>query len=812
EARFDETKQEARELLAALKGKKEGETDIQTAARLGHKEMRAKHLIRVIHQQWPGELGTLDKDYVSFTKEDDRQLAEALDRLPIGGTPAQLYELLESDYPPFIERHGTKVPKRIAKTVRNRLGVESWRVEQQTRLAKLMAQVSKDHPGASMRELYALARDVHPIAFPIASLRNGPARWKADPNGYPEIALLLDEDGKLPWEREVGAAAKPSGAQADTSLPAATWAAHYRESGTMPSVPAGETMDTFDDAQVKALHELYWSVPPGTSLTGVVEMAAKRPEFQGRTKPITDKQLGRTFAKMPESFPWEWRSRNLAFTSCVLVDALMAAPMGTSVTKIVDRLQMEYPAFPGRSTFTQASRGRGSWAAEPKRFPFVEKLPQRKDGTFVLEAQGEVRGVETTIHGKLKLNADLARTVEKLALSDDVRFDWELDDLNAYLRGKLGDGWSDSTFRNLRNRHGDILPDFHAIRHEAKRRLCELIRDLHGEPRNIDSAADMSRVLHEEHGFPEYDQVRYVDFRNDFDFVPKFRESRAASKRDEARALLDAILADPDQGLWETAKTLGHGREQAKWLLKVIHDQWPDVLPGLDAPRVAYTAADKKAMQQAIDDGPYGASMADMWGIMKTEHPEFFERHPLSGPMVLYQVVRRELGIGGWQQTQRLRTEELIAKVLDSPQQGMTLVDLHAFLQDEYDVRMSYSTLIKWQREWKKEPAKFPHITALSTRHNDPKTGKVVRAYPWDFAKIPYTESLAKQVTAVIEANEGKSLPEIMKILRGDPEFKARYPTFETRHIHHLRKRFDFVPLIDDLKVRGRDARQKAQW
>ena len=42
----------------------------------------------------------------------------------------------------------------------------------------------------------------------------------------------------------------------------APFATYYRQAEAQPSLPPGKTIETFDDAQVKAIHELYFSVGP----------------------------------------------------------------------------------------------------------------------------------------------------------------------------------------------------------------------------------------------------------------------------------------------------------------------------------------------------------------------------------------------------------------------------------------------------------------------------------------------------------------------------------------------------------------------
>jgi hypothetical protein len=54
---------------------------------------------------------------------------------------------------------------------------------------------------------------------------------------------------------------------------------YYPAAGVLPTVPEGKTVLTFDNAQVRWFHRMYWSAPPGMRLPELMKLAKKADEF-----------------------------------------------------------------------------------------------------------------------------------------------------------------------------------------------------------------------------------------------------------------------------------------------------------------------------------------------------------------------------------------------------------------------------------------------------------------------------------------------------------------------------------------------------
>jgi hypothetical protein len=196
---------------------------------------------------------------------------------------------------------------------------------------------------------------------------------------------------------------------------------YYKEARATPKMPPGQpTVDTFDLKQIEALHRAYWSAPATASLSDMIALAKKDPAFKSR-KDVDDRQVGRLFAKMPDCFPWGWRSRTLAMTSHVLVDALVKTPQGTPLGQVIDALRQKDKEFPDYGAFKKAATS--AWVEEPARFPFAKVLNKTDNGYALVPIGASTTSSAVTMEkGRLRLTAELAKEVAKLAEHPSVRF------------------------------------------------------------------------------------------------------------------------------------------------------------------------------------------------------------------------------------------------------------------------------------------------------------------------------------------------------------------------------------------------------
>jgi adenosylhomocysteinase len=575
------------------------------------------------------------------------------------------------------------------------------------------------------------------------------------------------------------------------------WASYYPESKRAPKIAAGETIDTFDEAQARALHRAYWSAPPEASLPEMIKVAVKDPAFKHRKEAVDERQVGRLFAKIPESFPWGWRSRALAATSHLLVDALVKAPKGTPVTGIISQIEKEHPGFPGYTAFKKAAVS--TWGEEPDRFPFAKELEKTKGG-FLLQACGPTPEIHTDRLGRLSLNRALADKVTELSDDPSIRFDWGFEDFVAFLQTKLGEAFGEKTFQNLRDQFPDV-PTYTEIRAKACRRLCELIRDLHAS--GLKEGKQLLLELHKKHGYPHWHTSQLTYFRNLHpDLVPDFKATKAEESYAEARALLDEIKKRPDESYIEVGATLGYNARRAHGLVSLIHKRWEDELPTQYKPP-SYTLADKKILERAVEDAPLNAQIEDVLQILRTEAPEFLEVHPFVSAESFYASLRSVLEIDSWRELQQKRYAKVFADVASRSPPGTTLSELITTIQDEYPGAYGPSSVKRFVEKWKAHPKDFPEITKLKD-----SGGK----FPWERSRINQTEALAKRVGQAIEANPKKTVRQIVNALMKDKHFATEYPTFSVNTVHHLRSKYPKrVPFVDDLEIHGNEERLAAR-
>lgn len=587
------------------------------------------------------------------------------------------------------------------------------------------------------------------------------------------------------------------------------FASHYRQSKEVPRLPKGKpTLDTFDEAQVQALHRAYWGAPATAALANMAALAFRDPAFRGRKiDDATERQVGRLMEKLPESFPWGWRSRALAATSHVLVDALVKAPIGTSVTSVLEGLQKKDPAFPGLSAFSRASRE--AWVQEPARFPFVAAslVNEGGKGGFRIEARGAAAGIRRDTHGRFAMTEELAKQVGKLAQSPAIDYGWTREDFCAFVDDELGGkgAFTKSTFLTLRTSYPKLVPDYLEVRAASRLRVAEAIHDLYVNS-GVTTAQGMVVALHEKIGTPLWktSMLTYLRLQHP-ELVPDFKAAKAEGAYADARALLDAVLAAPEQSRLEVGRALGHDKQRVNELWRLAGNRWPNEVE--KRTRTPFSAEDVRMLQQAIADAPLNATMRDLLDIVATEHPQLLERHPWASPESFYQCAVAPHGgfQGTWHQEQERRYLERFADVVKRSPQGTTLREVVNLLLDEHEGAYGISQVNRMLAAAR--GAHPPAHLALLVGLKDKKG-----SFPWESARLELTQALAKTVGAAIKHHQGMALIDIVRTLRRDPAFAKEHPAFTNETVHHLRARFpELVPYVDDVALGPDERRIDAQ-
>ena len=593
---------------------------------------------------------------------------------------------------------------------------------------------------------------------------------------------------------------------------------HYPAARAVPKLPAGkDTIDTFDEAQVRALHRAYWSADATASLGDMAKLAFKDPAFKGRAMDAaTERQIGRMFEKLPESFPWGWRSRTLAATSCLLVDALVRTPAGTSVTSIIEGLQKRDPAFPTLASFSKASRD--GWVNEPERFPFAKHLVNEgPPGGYKLEARGKAPAIRKDGQGRFVMTRELAEKVRELSTSPAIEYAWTRADFARFVDDQLdgGGAFTESTLTSIRGAFPRVAPEFNEVRAAWRERIAVTIHELYTKE-GIDTADGLIQALHERLSTPLWKSTMITWFRQQHpDLVPELQADKHASAYADARALLDAVLASPDTPRLHVGRALGHSDERVRELFKLVAKRWPDELE--TSTRTPITKDDVRMLRQAMADVPLNATMRDLMRVLEQEHPLFLERHPYSTPESLYSsAVVSHGGLSGssWNEEQQGRYVEVFVDAVKRSPEGTALKEIVNVILDEHQGAYSLSNvnnLLVAARKHEGAPGKAPPPLAALLALRD-RSG----AFPWERAKVKLTFALAQRVGREIEARPGAKVIDVVRVLQRDAAFMKQNPTFTTDHVHHLRARYPkVVPYVDDgplSATRGKrlDAQRKA--
>ena len=608
-----------------------------------------------------------------------------------------------------------------------------------------------------------------------------------------------------------GAARTPSAAAPRGLKP---FADYYPASQRPPKLGAGEAVAGFTEKEARAIHELYWAADDTISFEDFIARCVKHPALKGhvvgRGSALDKDAFAKLFSRLPESFPFPWRSRQLAAASRTFVEALARAPRGTPVKQVHAALAEKDPAFPTVGAFFQAAKD--SWKKNPERFPFLAALP-KAGGAYVLEAFGakDPNVYEKTPQGSLQVTAHNARLLRAVLASDEIMYGWGLEELNAFLNEKIGGGVERHTLRMMRERlpAKDSVPSLDDLMKPAGLRLARLIKRLFDG--GMRDPNDVRRALHEQHGYPLWTRKVTDNLRAAHpDLVPQFKEAREEARRDEARAFLAEIKERPGVPYADVARAVGMDPAAAMDLIENIRRNDPDALPRdhAHAPKTAYkgapyTDADKQILRALVDGAGLGDTFHDLVTTLKATHPEFLQRHRYSHPDFLGQALRTQLGITDWRLVQQQRYSKLFADHARRSPAGTEFEDLLRFMQDEYPGAYSRAAAQKLAKRWDAHPELYPEIDALRDEH-----GKL----PWQLSRVRPTKELAERVAKAIRENQGASVPDVVKALQADPQFHAKHPRFNQEHVHILRSAFpNVVPFVDELgHLRGAVAKKAA--
>ncbi len=572
----------------------------------------------------------------------------------------------------------------------------------------------------------------------------------------------------------------------------AQWAANFPARKVVPHVDPNANSRGFNAAQYKAIHHLFWTAPVGASPDDILKLAAKDPAFKG--DPPTRDQLNNLPKYRPDSFPFTFADRQRSMSSFVLIETLLHTPADVPLEDVFSKLTKEIPGFMSQPALGRMAR-RG-WAAEPKLFPFAKKLPRSEHGEgFALKTQGKISGLPR-FGDTLALSPQLARTVSDLVDDPRIQYGWEMPEILALVSKDLGVEFTYQQWKHLREKFPSI-PDVFEVQASARKRFAELVRTVWKE-HHLTSGTDLADLLHKDYGYPVYDSARFVALREEFPkLIPGFRAAQKSQFEIDGEAFVTAVNAHPNDTFEQIGARLGFDANRVKALVRMVRITDPAAIAARQNRQPPFTAADKKALQAALDASPVGSTMQELLDELPGAAPEFAARHPLRDGDELARVVRRELGIDDWLAHERLRLEQLVTRVAKGADAGVSLQEIHDHLRDEFGARVSYTQLKSVIREAEAHPA----------RHHDlAKIRNSAGRYPWEIG-FDFTKSLAQTVGDAMRAHPKQTLDEDVATLMKDPSFAAKYPTFGKVHIQQLRIRFpDQIPYIDEIRE-GRENR-----
>lgn len=791
EAKRDATARHAKAIVDAFVG---GEADsfADAARQLGVPEARRDYIANKAAALHRAEVGLVRK-VERYDDQDVQAIRAAYERLPIGASPPELFALVAERSPRFAQRHDFKHHSNFARVAKETLDIDDWAIEQRSLLAELMAKVAPTmREGFTSSELYDAMNEVRPIGFTRLTVRDLRSLWNRSTALPERIEKLRDAEGHFPWQHGSASLNQRHARQL------AAFAGFYPQASNTPSLPPGETLDGFNESQLRTLHQLYWSMPPMATIDELATEAGRRPAFKNAGELAHKAKIGRLFGKRRDSFPWPWPSRGLTLGSYLFVQALQEAPSGSLVADVAPRLKGEWGAFFKDQQFRVCSRT--SWVKEPERFPFLEELP-KKDGKVSLESliPQDPLGLR---RGYLTLNPELAQKVIEIA-DAHLLADMSLDEFTGLVSRELEAPFTKGTFSNL-NYQADtkaFMLNFSQLKERARERLKKTVHAIR-EERGINDRAELVRLLETEFGYQHLTVSRLSGLLAD-DPTLRFRAMKRDVIEGEAKRLMEAIEASPEQSHRQTAQSLGMSDNKFSHLLTVIREEWPGRIEYKPRRSDAFSTEEKRQLLDAANAVPIGSAPADVLTKLAELHPQFLEARPMQFTS-FRSALRRELG-KPWHEHQHERLEALIVDVVGKSREPMTQDELFKFLQDEHGLRYTVPTFRELLSEWKNDPDGHPLFA--STRSADGR-------YFWELARVDLSEELAKVVGDVIRQNEGATTADVSRILRADSSFRERYPAFNAAvHVARLRRMYgdELVPKLTEYVIDG-PARHAARF
>ncbi|MBL8954792.1 MAG: NAD-binding protein [Myxococcaceae bacterium] len=567
---------------------------------------------------------------------------------------------------------------------------------------------------------------------------------------------------------------------------AAAWAAHFPARNVTPKTGDRGTVGGFDDAQLKVLHGLFFSAPPGAELADITKLVKQHPAFKGTD--VTDSRLQLVTKYRPESFPFTWAQRKQSFCSFVAVQALAATPSDVAAMKVLAELRKQFDGFLSEPVIGRLARG--AWKSDAALFPFVKgKLTERPDASgYVLACTGEREGLPRN-GDRVALSAQLAHQVSGYVDDPRVKFDTDLQGLLELISSDLGEPFSESQLKHLGAKF-PAMPNFNDIHTGARRRFANLARTVWAD-RKPGSVGELERILKAEHGYAPLSTSGWSVLRNDFpDLIPRFGDDKAEELATDAQRFAAEVKRHPGLTLNQVGARLGLDALRTGAVVRQLRLSDPAALPPRKSD-LTFTAAEKKQLHAAAESIPPGATLFALVDELEASQPQLLEKYELDDGRRSREVLQKQLGIENWQAHQRDRIEAVLVKVASRADDGVTLADLHAQLRDEHGVEASYTLIKQLVRTAEASPKEHPALAALK------KAGR----YPWDVG-FELTETLARQLAAAMVAQPDATLGAVVASLKKSPTFAAKYPTFSVTHVAKLRAQFpDLVPYVDDLKT-----------
>lgn len=567
------------------------------------------------------------------------------------------------------------------------------------------------------------------------------------------------------------------------------FASYYPEAEDPPRPPPGKTIETFGEAQLRAIHELYFSVGPGVTLEAFADRCRAHSAFAGRKRDFATKNLIELFRAEKAHFPWSWKTRALVASSHALVDRLLTRERGTTYGQIIDELRAEHgPAFVHGQSLRAAARE--LWAARPTDYPFAARLPRKADGSFQLEAMGSPTGIQYDTRGRLLVTPQLGARVRSFV--DDPRFlyHFQLPDLVKLVASEIPGFGPNHVHRLAR---AGWAPTFEQARKVAMKRLCEQIHQLHHHE-GLEHLNEVLDALASRFGYPRFSPDQISFFRKHYpELVPNFRQAKIEARLDAAELLLRELLAHPDEPVSSVGQRLGLSRQRTAMVLHALRRYRPEALPAKTWH--PWTESDKHTLRTVVDACPIGTTHAQLLATLRAEQPELMLRHDLSLPISVSVAIRTQLGIPDWSEHQAQRFRDVLVQLAVRSPKGTSLSELTRALLERHPGVYNPSYVQELARRWKERPQDYPPIDRLLDEAGN---------FPWEYSKVAREEPLARRVGELIRANPGITLRACAKLVRADPEFGPSVPNFSALHVAGLRLAHpELVPYVDDLKSEG---------